>query len=177
MNLIRAAKRFIHNMVRILILGAGHILRMPILSLQMNLIGKIRLSYAEVGQAGAYIQNYYTTPTGQNYGGGWFNGFPVQYPIDGVSSYIPNNVQYDPNLVPQNTKSYEIGGELKFFQNRLGIDYTYSRQNVVDQIFSVPLSGSTGIRALLMNGGKVHTLSHEIILYITPVLSKDFQWD
>ncbi|OFY62619.1 MAG: SusC/RagA family TonB-linked outer membrane protein, partial [Bacteroidetes bacterium RBG_13_43_22] len=138
---------------------------------------KLRLSYAEVGQAGAYIQNYYTTPTGQNYGGGWFNGFPVQYPIDGVSSYIPNNVQYDPNLVPQNTKSYEIGGELKFFQNRLGIDYTYSRQNVVDQIFSVPLSGSTGIRALLMNGGKVHTLSHEIILYITPVLLKDFQWD
>jgi len=138
---------------------------------------KLRLSYAEVGQAGAYIQNYYTTPTGQNYGGGWFNGFPVQYPIDGVSSYIPNNVQYDPNLVPQNTKSYEIGGELKFFQNRLGIDYTYSRQNVVDQIFSVPLAGSTGIRALLMNGGKVHTLSHEIIFYITPVLSKDFQWD
>jgi TonB-linked SusC/RagA family outer membrane protein len=138
---------------------------------------KLRLSYAEVGQAGAYIQNYYTTPTQQNYGGGWFNGFPIQYPIDGISSYIPNNVQFDPNLVPQNTKSYEIGGELKFFQNRLGIDYTFSRQNVVDQIFSVPLAGSTGIRALLMNGGKVHTLSHEIILYITPVSLKDFQWD
>jgi len=47
----------------------------------------------------------------------------------------------------------------------------------VDQIFSVPLAGSTGIRALLMNGGKVHTLSHEVILYLTPVSSKDFRWD
>lgn len=137
-------------------------------------LAKMRLSYAEVGQAGAYIPNYYNTP---NYSGGWFNGFPIQYPMGGVSSYIPNNIQYDPNLVPQNTRSYEIGGELKFFENRLGIDYTYSRQNVVDQIFSVPLAGSTGIRAMLMNGGRVHTNSHEVILYMTPVMSKSFQWD
>ncbi|MCX6329802.1 MAG: SusC/RagA family TonB-linked outer membrane protein [Bacteroidia bacterium] len=137
-------------------------------------LAKLRLSYAEVGQAGSYVQNYYTTP---NYSGGWFNGFPIQYPMGGISSYIPNNIQYDPNLVPQNTKSYEIGGELKFFENRLGIDYTFSRQNVVDQIFTVPLAGSTGIRSLLMNGGKVHTNSHEVILYMTPLAMKNLQWD
>ena len=135
---------------------------------------KLRLSYAEVGQAGSYTPNYYGTPF---YGSGWWTGSPIQYPIDGVSSYIPNNVQFDPNLVPQNTKSYEIGTELKFFQNRIGIDYTYSYQNVVDQIFSVPLAGSTGITALLMNGGKVHTSSHEAVLYLTPVSTKNLQWD
>ena len=135
---------------------------------------KLRLSYAEVGQAGAYTPNYYGTPF---YGSGWWTGNPIQYPIDGVSSYIPNNVQFDPNLVPQNTKSYEIGTELKFFQNRIGIDYTYSYQNVVDQIFSVPLAGSTGITALLMNGGKVHTTSHEVVLYLTPLSTKNMQWD
>ncbi len=135
---------------------------------------KLRFSYAEVGQAGSYLQNYYDTP---DYSGGWWNGSPVQYPLGGISSYIPNNVQYDPNLKPQNTKSYEFGTELKFFKNRLGIDYTFSRQNVVDQIFSVPLAGSTGIRALLMNGGKVHTVSNEIVFYLTPVALKDFQWD
>jgi len=135
---------------------------------------KLRLSYAEVGQAGSYLQNYYNTP---DYSGGWWTGSPVQYPIGGISSYVPNNVQYDPNLKPQNTKSYEIGTELKFFNDRFGVDYTYSRQNVVDQIFSVPLAGSTGIRSLLMNGGKVHTISHEVVLYLTPVASGDFQWD
>jgi hypothetical protein len=135
---------------------------------------KLRLSYAEVGQAGAYVPNYYNTP---NYSGGWWTGSPILYPIGGISSYIPNNIQYDPNLVPQNTKSYEVGAELKFFQNRMGIDYTFSRQNVVDQIFSVPLAGSTGIKALLMNGGKVHTVSHEIMLYLTPVSMKNLQWD
>jgi hypothetical protein len=28
-----------------------------------------------------------------------------------------------------------------------------------------------------MNGGKVHTVSHEVVLYITPVSTADFQWD
>jgi TonB-linked SusC/RagA family outer membrane protein len=135
---------------------------------------KLRLSYAEVGQAGAYVENYYDTP---DYSGGWWMGSPILYPVGGINSYIPNNVQYDPNLVPQNTKSYELGADLKFFRNRLGIDYTYSYQNVVDQIFSVPLAGSTGIRALLMNGGKVHTSSHEVVLYMTLLDLKDFQWD
>jgi TonB-linked SusC/RagA family outer membrane protein len=135
---------------------------------------KLRLSYAEVGQAGEYIKNYYDTP---DYSGGWWTGSPVLYPIGGINSYVPNNTQYDPNLVPQNTKSYEVGTELKFFQNRLGIDYTYSLQNVVDQIFSVPLAGSTGIRSLLMNGGKVHTTGHEVVLYVTPLSTKRFQWE
>jgi TonB-linked SusC/RagA family outer membrane protein len=135
---------------------------------------KFRVSYAEVGQAGNYIPNYFDTP---DYSGGWWSGSPILYPIGGINSYIPNNVQYDPNLVPQNTKSYEFGADLKFFQNRFGIDYTFSRQNVVDQIFAVPLAGSTGIRSLLMNGGEVHTISHEIVLYITPVSTKNFMWD
>jgi len=135
---------------------------------------KLRLSYAEVGQTGTYVKNYFTTP---NYGGGWWSGSPIQYPIGGISSYIPNNIQYDPNLKPQNTKSYEIGTELKFFHNRFGIDYTFSRQNVVDQIFSVPLAASAGAYALVMNGGKVHTVAHEMVLYISPIAGNNFKWD
>jgi TonB-linked SusC/RagA family outer membrane protein len=143
-------------------------------SLDWISLAKLRVSYAEVGQAGSYQENYYTTP---DYSGGWWSGSPVQYPVGGISSYIPNNVQFDPKLKPQNTESYEIGADLKFFNNRLGVDYAFSRQNVVDQIFSVPLAGSTGIKSLLMNGGKVHTLSHEVIVYLSPVVAKNFRWD
>ena len=47
---------------------------------------KLRLSYAEVGQAGAYTPNYYGTP---NYSGGWWTGFPIQYPIGGSKFVYP----------------------------------------------------------------------------------------
>jgi TonB-linked SusC/RagA family outer membrane protein len=135
---------------------------------------KVRGSYAEVGQAGTYVPDYYSKP---GYGGGWWNGIPVSYPIDGINSYAPYSIKYDPHLKPQNTISYEAGFELKFFKNRLGLDYTYSRQNVTDQIFSVPLAGSTGATSLVMNGGKLHTNGHEVVFYVTPLKTKSFQWD
>ncbi len=135
---------------------------------------KVRLSYAEVGQAGNFYNNFYSTPS---YGGGFWLSGPIQYPIDGVNSYTPYGVQYDPNLKPQNTKSYEVGVDFKFLNNRLGVDYTFSMQKVTDQIFPVPLAGSTGASELMMNGGSVSTDVHEVIFYATPVKTRDFQWD
>ncbi|MBF4485939.1 SusC/RagA family TonB-linked outer membrane protein [Flavobacterium sp. CSZ] len=134
---------------------------------------KLRASWAEVGQAGSYLDNYYSVP---NYSGGFWANSPVNYPLGGVNSYIPNNVQYDPNLKPQNTRSYELGGEVRLFKDRVSIDYTYSRQNVIDQIFQVPLAGSTGAATLVMNGGKIHTNSHELIVSVTPIRTNDFEW-
>ncbi|RXQ93967.1 SusC/RagA family TonB-linked outer membrane protein [Ancylomarina salipaludis] len=143
-------------------------------SLNWITFAKIRGSYAEVGQAGTFLENYYTKP---NYGGGFWTDEPITYPLDGVNSYIPNNGLYDPNLKPQNTKSYEVGVNLKFVNNRFGVDYTYSRQNVKDQIFDIPLAGSTGANSLTANGGEVHTNGHEVVLYLTPIVTSDFTWD
>lgn len=89
--------------------------------------GKIRASYAEVGMAGDYTQSYYYTPA---YGGGFYMGNPIVYPIAGAMAYVPYYKVYDPNLKPQNTKSYEIGADLTFFNGLVTLNYTYSRQNV-----------------------------------------------
>lgn len=134
---------------------------------------KLRGSYAEVGQAGSYYNAYYTTP---GYGGGFWQGVPVMYPLNGAMAYIPTSTLYDPNLKPQNTKSFELGGDLKFFHNRVGIDYTFSRQDVKDQIFPVPLPGSTGASQLVTNGGRIHTIAHEITAFFTPVLTSEWEW-
>jgi TonB-linked SusC/RagA family outer membrane protein len=135
---------------------------------------KLRASYAEVGQAGTYLENYYETPT---YGGGFWGGTPVVYPVNGVSAFTPSLYVYDPNLKPQNTMSKEIGFEARFFKNLFGIDYTFSRQDVKDQIFGVPLAGSTGASQLITNGGKIHTNAHEVVLNINPIRKKDLNLD
>lgn len=135
--------------------------------------GKVRVSYAEVGQAGDYLEDYYISPT---YGGGFWSGNPIQYPINGSMSYIMSSSVYDPNLKPQNTKSIEFGGDFKFFNNRYGVDYTYSRQDVKDQIFPVPLAGSTGSSSLITNGGQIHTTAHEITAFANPVSNEDWNW-
>lgn len=57
-----------------------------------------------MGQAGSYYKDFAYTPS---YGGGFYGGTPVTYPIGGVTSYIPYWKQYDPELKPQTTKNYE----------------------------------------------------------------------
>lgn len=136
--------------------------------------GKLRASYAEVGQAGNYYDSYYSTPT---YGGGFSTGYPIIYPINSTVAFTPYPVLYDPNLKPQNTKSYEFGTDLTFYNGLFDLSYTYSRQNVKDQIFEVPLAGSTGSSSLVTNGGRVHTNAHEVTLNVAPYRGEDFKWN
>ena len=136
--------------------------------------GKVRASYAEVGMAGTYIAPYYSTP---GYGGGFYSFTPVSYPLGGIVAYAPSSTLYSSTLVPQNTKSFEVGTELAFWEGLISLDYTFSRQNVKDQIFSVPLAGSTGFDTIVTNAGSVHTNAHELTLTVNPVRTKDINWD
>ena len=136
--------------------------------------GKIRGSYAEVGMAGEYIENLYAVP---GYGGGFSAGTPIQYPFGSVTSYIPYYRVYDPNLKPHEKKSYEVGLDLAFWHGLVSLNYTYSRQNVKDQIFAVPLSTSTGYSEMVTNGGAIHTNAHELTLTIKPIDKKNVYWD
>ena len=135
---------------------------------------KIRACYAEVGQAGDFRENFYSVPT---YGGGFYSLTPILYPINGSNGYTPYYKIYDPNLKPQNTRSYELGTDLSFFDNLVTLNYTFSRQDVKDQIFDVPLASSTGAGKLVTNGGKLHTNVHEITLSFNPIRTRDINWD
>lgn len=135
--------------------------------------GKIRASYAEVGQSDEYHE--YTFERGAVGSGFLEDG--VKFPLGGNSGFKPKRTLYDPDLKPQNTRSYEFGIELKFFNNRLGIDYTYTDQLAKDQIFKVPLAGSTGYDNIMMNAGEMTSKSHEIVLNIGVIRFNDFKWD
>jgi len=136
--------------------------------------GKLRASYAEVGQAGTYHDSYYSTP---GFGGGFSSGTPAMYPTNGVVAYTPYARIYDPNLRPQNTKSVEGGIDLAFFDGRITFEYTFSRQDVKDQIFAVPMASSTGYAEKMTNAGKVHTNAHELTVGFIPVQTRNFSWD
>jgi len=137
--------------------------------------GKLRMSIAQVGQSGTYLPNHYAIPV---YGGGFFSGTPIFYPLGdpAVKSYIPAATIYNPNLKPQNTNSYEIGTDLNFFNGLVELNYTFSRQDVKDQIFPVPLAGSTGASYYMTNGGKIHTNAHEATLNFNIIRQNDWDW-
>jgi TonB-linked SusC/RagA family outer membrane protein len=74
----------------------------------------------------------------------------------------PNNLG-NPALAPEVSTEWEAGAELGFWDNRLGLDYTYWNRTVTDALINkqFPLSG--GFQALqLANVGRLEANGHDI---------------
>ncbi|MEG0253455.1 MAG: TonB-dependent receptor, partial [Muribaculaceae bacterium] len=73
--------------------------------------------------------------------------------------------------------NYEVGTDLRFFGDRLRVDYTLSYQDVKDQIFDVPTDGTTGYQYMRTNAGRMETYSHELGISGAILQGKDYSLD
>ncbi len=97
---------------------------------------------------------------------------------DGVPSVSPVDIETDPNLKPEKTTGYEIGLDVRFLNNRLGIDITGYYSSTVNQIITLKktvTSGGKNFKAI--NTGEVENKGLEISLNATPVKNNHFTWD
>src|SRR5437667_297047 len=82
------------------------------------------------------------------------------------------------NLRPEFAKSWEVGAEVSFFHNRLGLDGTVYRKVTEDQIVNdVRGSYGTGFILFNLNGASTRARGLELTLHATPVLKPTFAWD
>lgn len=123
---------------------------------------KIRASWAQVGNdTDAYrINNAYTI-----------------YGIDKTYGLQVSDTSYDQNLKPERKNSWEIGLDWRFLNNRIGIDFTYYKENTKDQIMTIAVPSISGISNQLVNAGNIQNQGVEIALNTTPFKNKDWQWD
>lgn len=131
--------------------------------------GRVRLSYAEVGQAGGIYS------TRNVYVKGDVSNFP--FPFDGINTYTLSGNLKSTDLIPENTKEWEAGINLIFFSNRVNLDYTYFSSVSEGQIFSVPISTATGFSSEMRNAGEMTNKGHEVELSIRPIAEESFSWD
>lgn len=83
------------------------------------------------------------------------------------------------NLKPEISTSYEAGVDVRFFENRVGLDFTYYHTLTRNQILPLlPLSITTGYNGYAVNAGLIRNSGIEIMLNTVPVkLDNGFQWD
>ncbi len=99
-------------------------------------------------------------------------------PIDNtVIGWTRADVKTDPELKPEFTNTFEAGAELRFFANRLGLDFTWYNSKTTDLLMSVPTAPSAGYDVFYTNAGSMRNRGIEISLNGTPVKSKNFNWD
>jgi outer membrane receptor protein involved in Fe transport len=98
----------------------------------------------------------------------------VGRPFGGFSSgdNLPN-----PKLKPFTSTETEYGLEARFFNNRLGLDFTYYNQKTTDDILDANISGASGFQTTSVNIGELTNKGFEFLLTVTPIRSSTLNWD
>ncbi|MDX2415353.1 MAG: SusC/RagA family TonB-linked outer membrane protein [Bacteroidales bacterium] len=131
--------------------------------------GKFRASYAKVGApAGAYANNVRLSQAG---------GLGVTWPFNGQASFLPSSTFPNTELTNEFTSEIEFGFDLKFFQNRLGIDAAYYHNWSTNQILWESMLNSTSFSGGNINIGGITHKGLELSFYGTPIKTSDFSWD
>jgi hypothetical protein len=94
-----------------------------------------------------------------------------------ASSGSVNQVLFNANLRPEISTNYEAGMDVRFFKNRLSLDFTYYNNTTRNQIVPVPLDPTTGYTSAIINSGKVRNQGVEVVINAKPVVGTGFNWN
>jgi TonB-linked SusC/RagA family outer membrane protein len=126
--------------------------------------GKLRASYA---QTSGEPRDPYQTAVYYNVGSA-LNGVST----GGFNSTLPNLF-----LKPYTLTEVEVGADLKFFSNRLGIDVAYFNRKSKNEIMNAGLSWATGYNGYVIANGSLQNTGLEVLLTGTPVKGRNFTWN
>ncbi len=124
--------------------------------------GKLRLNYAEVGNAAPPLSVA--------------DVYDLNPPFDGNGNASLPLTKNNPDLKEERTKGLEVGLEMRFLSDKIGFDVTYYKQNTIDQIYPAAVSRATGFSSKFINAGDVQNTGVEVSLYFRPVHTRDFDW-
>lgn len=124
---------------------------------------KVRSSYGlngNVSGIGAYTLQ-------GSYGSSLYNNM-VGYSVGN----IPN-----PGLRWERSKTFEMGVDFGFLENKLNANFTYYDRLTLDKYASIPLPETSGISSITSNNGELRNRGLEADISYKAVQKKDFQWN
>ncbi|SMD04811.1 SusC/RagA family TonB-linked outer membrane protein [Pedobacter nyackensis] len=125
---------------------------------------KIRAAYGESGNLtgiGAYDR---------------FNEY-LPSSLAGKTALLSKTQLANVGVAPELQREIELGADLSFFKNRLGVVFNWYDKEVKDLLVPVVIAPSTGFSSFLENNGALRNRGMELMLTGVPVLVKDFKWN
>lgn len=125
---------------------------------------KVRAAYGESGNLtgiGAYDR---------------FNEY-ASNPLLQQGAFVSSNTLANENVKPERQRELEIGTDLAFFNNRLGLTFNWYNKKVKDLLIPVVISPTLGYSSLLDNNGALENKGIELMLTGMPVSEEDFKWN
>ncbi|MBO9564998.1 MAG: SusC/RagA family TonB-linked outer membrane protein [Niastella sp.] len=134
--------------------------------------GKLRASYGVVGiqpQAYQTATNFVV----RTWSDGW--GGALDPSLYGAGTYIQSVNKGNAYLKPEKKQEFELGTDLRFFDNKLSFSFTYYQNKTVDALINISQAASTGFDNLYANAGSIQNKGVEVDLSYNLVRKKD--WD
>lgn len=83
----------------------------------------------------------------------------------------------NPNVRPERQTEVEIGMDLAAFNGRLGLTVNWYNKRVKDLLLERIIAPSQGGSSIIENVGSLTNKGFEVILNLSPIKSKDFNWN
>lgn len=97
--------------------------------------------------------------------------------LAGQGGFLPSAQLGDENIRPERMKEFEVGADLSFLNNRLGVQFTYYNQDIEDLVLRVTLAPSSGGSSTVRNIGSMQNKGVEFLLTGSPVKTSDISWN
>lgn len=127
---------------------------------------KVRASYAEVGNDLDPYQLY--------------NNYTVGKDENGNTTAAPGQTLFNSDVRSELIKSWEAGFDVRFLQNRLGLDFAWYKTNATRQLLNLPMDPFSGYGSRKVNAGNIQNEGLEISLNGAIFQSADpqgFNWN
>ena len=108
-------------------------------------------------------------------------------PFDRFTNYNASSYNGRPGLVPstqlggaikpERQREIEVGADVGFWSNRLGVELTYYDQHIDDLLLMRTLSPSTGHARVLQNVGTMSNKGWELLVRTIPLMRSHFRWE
>lgn len=95
----------------------------------------------------------------------------------GRTSFFSSSTLANTKVKPERQTELEVGTDLGFLDNRIGIQFNYYIKKVNDLLINRVIAPTTGFSSLLDNFGSLENKGFEVVLNLGAVRKKDFRWD
>ena len=133
----------------------------------------VRASYGTSGNQEVGISNANDNTSG------WYASRPLYgfgYNYNGAPGSARDQAG-NPDLKWEQTNKFNLGVDLGFLNNRLGIEFDYYFHKTTDMVFSVPISRTTGLSSIPQNIGELENKGIEFTINARPVQTPNVTWD
>lgn len=104
--------------------------------------------------------------------------YPVgQFQYNGNFLMTTPNQLPDPGLTGSLITTYEMGIDLRFLKNRLGVNLVYYSENNNGEPLTVTVTGASGFTSKVVNSAEFSRQGIELLVTSTPISQKNFSWD